>query len=146
LQDGARATVAAVNAASGEQLRIGSQIVAGCDGAGSAVVGALRNASVSELRHPFRWLTLLADVGPSKPTTLYGFHRRGFAGQMRRGRSLTRYMLEVALSDAIEDWPDDRIWSELQQRLRAVGEPRLAEGGSIERDVLSARSRRRTDA
>ena len=140
-QSGEMATVSAVDRASGEQMRVGCQIVAGCDGARGALLRGIRDASVIELHHPFRWLTLLADVAPSKPRTLYGFHRRGFAGQMRRGPSLTRYMLEVPRSDTIEDWPDDRIWPELQRRLHAVGEPQLAQGTLIERDVLDLRVR-----
>jgi p-hydroxybenzoate 3-monooxygenase len=61
----------------GEPVRIGCKFVAGCDGARSALLGAIRHASVVEWQHPFRWLTLLVDVAPSKPRTLYGFHVRG---------------------------------------------------------------------
>ena len=135
------ATVSAVELASGEQVRVGCQFVAGCDGARSVLLGAIAGASVIELQHPFRWLTLLADAAPSKPVTIYGLHRRGFAGQLRRGPKLTRYMLEVPRSDTIDDWPDARIWAELEQRLRADGEPELARGALLERDVLDLRVR-----
>lgn len=135
------ATVSAVAEASGEQVRVGCHFVAGCDGAHSALLGAIGHASVIELHHPFRWLTLIADAAPSKPRTIYGFHRRGFAGQMRRGPKLTRYMLEVPRADTIDDWPDARIWAELQQRLCAEGEPELAQGALLERDVLDLRVR-----
>jgi p-hydroxybenzoate 3-monooxygenase len=124
-----------------EAVRVGCEFVAGCDGARSALLGALRHASVVERQHPFRWLTLLAAVAPSKPRTLYGFHARGFAGQMRRGPTLTRFMLEVPRGDSVEDWPDERIWSELQERLEAADEPALARGAFIGRDVLDLRVR-----
>jgi p-hydroxybenzoate 3-monooxygenase len=66
---------------------------------------------------------------------------RGFAGQMQRGPALTRFMLQVARADTIDAWPDDRIWAELQQRLHADGEPELAPGPFVERDVLDLRVR-----
>jgi p-hydroxybenzoate 3-monooxygenase len=138
--DGAE-IVSAVAEPSGEPLRIGCKFAAGCDGARSALLGAIRHASVVEWQHPFRWLTLLVDAAPSKPRTLYGFHVRGFAGQMRRGPSLTRFMLEVPRADTLEDWPDDRVWPELEERLQANGEPQLATGAFIGRDILDLRVR-----
>jgi p-hydroxybenzoate 3-monooxygenase len=134
------ATVSAV-AESGEQVQIRCQFVAGCDGAGSELLDGIENPSVIELTHPFRWLTLIAAAAPSKPRALYGFHSRGFAGQMQRGPALTRFMLQVARADTIHAWPDDRIWAELQQRLHADGEPELAAGPFVERDVLDLRVR-----
>jgi p-hydroxybenzoate 3-monooxygenase len=134
------ATVSGV-AGSGEQVEVRCQFVAGCDGARSELLDGIEDAAVIELRHPFRWLTLIAAVAPSKPRALYGFHSRGFAGQMQRGPALTRFMLQVASTDTIEGWPDDRIWAELQQRLHADGEPELAQGPFVERDVLDLRVR-----
>jgi p-hydroxybenzoate 3-monooxygenase len=122
-------------------LRVRCRFVAGCDGARSALLNGIANASVIELEHPVRWLTLIAAAAPSKARTLYGFHRRGFAGQMQRGPALTRFMLEVPRADTVDEWPDDRIWAELQQRLRADGEPELAQGPFVERDVLDLRVR-----
>ena len=133
--------VSAAAQASGEPVSVGCKFVAGCDGARSALLAAIRHASVVECQHPFRWLTLLVDAPPSKPRTLYGFHVRGFAGQMRRGPSLTRFMLEIPRGDAIHDWPEDRVWPELQQRLHAAGEPQLARGAFIGRDILDLRVR-----
>lgn len=135
------ATVSAVAEPAGERVHVRCRFVAGCDGARNTLLGALAGACVSELHHPFRWLALIADAAPSKPRTLYGLHRRGFAGQLRRGPHLTRYMLEIPGSDTIEDWPDDRIWTELQERLHAHGEPELAQGPLIEHDLLDLRVR-----
>jgi p-hydroxybenzoate 3-monooxygenase len=140
-QDDGVAIVSAIAEPSGEPTRIVCEIVAGCDGARSDQLNAICGASVIELHHPFRWLTLLADVAPSKQRTLYGFHIRGFAGQFRRGPGLTRYMLEIPLGDTIDDWPDDRVWPELQERLHAADEPPVGQGAFIERDVLDLRVR-----
>ena len=139
LADGA--TVSAVAETSGQQVHVRCEFVAGCDGARSMLLDGIPNASVFELQHPFRWFALIAEAAPSKPRTLYGFHPRGFAGQMRRGPNLTRFMLEVPLGSTPADWPDERIWAELQQRLHAEGEPELAQGPFIGRDVLDLRVR-----
>jgi p-hydroxybenzoate 3-monooxygenase len=135
------AIVAAVAETSEEPLRVRCRFVAGCDGARSGLLNGIASASVIELEHPVRWLTLIASAAPSKARTLYGLHRRGFAGQMQRGPALTRFMLEVPGTDTIAEWPDDRIWEELQQRLHADGEPELAQGPFVERDVLDLRVR-----
>jgi len=135
------AGVVAVAETGGEQVLARCRFVAGCDGAGSALLAGIANVSLIELEHPVRWLTLIAAAAPSKPRTLYGLHRRGFAGQMQRGPELTRFMLEVSRTDTIDEWPDDRIWAELQRRLHAEGEPELAQGPFVERDVLDLRVR-----
>ena len=135
------AIVTAVVEETREPVRIECRFVAGCDGARSVLLPAIRDAAVIGLQHPFRWLTLIADAAPSKARTLYGFHRRGFAGQMRRGAKLTRFMLEVPRADTVDDWPEDRIWAELQDRLHAEGEPEIARGELVERDELDLRVR-----
>ena len=134
------ATVSAVVDGSGERVQIRCRFVAGCDGARSELHEGIENASVIELTHPFRWLTLIAGAAPSKRRALYGFHSRGFAGQMQRGPALTLHV-SGGPRDTIAAWPDDRIWAELQQRLYADGEPELAQGPFVERDVLDLRVR-----
>jgi p-hydroxybenzoate 3-monooxygenase len=135
------AIVTAVAEETREPVRIECRFVAGCDGARSVLLPAIHDATVIELHHPFRWLTLIADAAPSKARTLYGCHRRGFAGQMRRGAKLTRFMLEVPRGDTVDDWPDDSIWAELQDRLHADGEPEIVRGELLERDTLDLRVR-----
>jgi len=135
------ATVFAVAEKTGQPVQIRCEFLAGCDGARSTLLDGITDASVFELQHPFRWFALIAAAAPSKPRTLYGFHPRGFAGQLRRSPNLTRFMLEVPRGSTLADWPDERIWAELQQRLHADGEPELAQGPFIERDVLDLRVR-----
>ena len=136
--------VAIVTAVAEETLehgRIECRFVAACDGARSVLLPAIHDVDVIERQHPFRWLTLIADAAPSKARTLYGVHRHGFAGQMRRGVRLTRFMLEVPRADTVDDWPEDRVWAELEDRLHAEGEPEIARGELVERDALDLRVR-----
>jgi p-hydroxybenzoate 3-monooxygenase len=132
------AVVSAVVAATGAVLSVECEVVACCDGAASAFGAGFEVATVV---HPFRWLTLIAAAPPSSEGTVYGLHPRGFAGQMHRSATMTRFMLEVPPGDGLDDWPDERIWVELQDRLRVANRPPLAQGELVERDILDHRVR-----
>jgi len=128
------------------KLADGSAIVAdfvaaadGTYGAGraSAPAGAIREFT---MQHEFRWLTLLASTPPSAENTIYAAHERGFAGHLLRSSTVTRFHLQVPLEDTIEDWPDDRIWSELRTRLSLPGFA-LNEGPIFSKNMLEMQSR-----
>jgi p-hydroxybenzoate 3-monooxygenase len=130
--------VEAVDASTGTTLSIESEIVACCDGAASAFSSDFDASAVS---HPFRWLTLIAAAPPASKGTIYGLHRHGFAGQMHRSATMTRFMLEIPAGDGLDDWSEERIWAELQERLAAEGQPPIQAGELIERDILDHRVR-----
>src|SRR5262245_6106052 len=138
-QDAYGAIVGAIVEATGQQAMFRSEIVAVCSGAGSGpTIGGATIATV-EFSYPVRWIAVIANVSPTSQHTIYGLHRRGFAGQMRRSATMTRYYLEVPRADALDDWTDDRVWAELQERLKVAGQPPLVEGRLIERDILDLR-------
>jgi p-hydroxybenzoate 3-monooxygenase len=142
-QDAQSAVVTAVSAR-GESTTIRCEAVACCHGAASEPVvtgDVAEGVATIGVVYPFRWLTLIAATAPSNERTIYGLHPRGFAGQMRRAATMTRYMLEVPAFDSVDDWPDDRVWPELQRRLAAAGRPALREGRLVEKDVLDLRVR-----
>ncbi|MEP7114750.1 MAG: FAD-dependent monooxygenase [Ilumatobacteraceae bacterium] len=64
-----------------------------------------------------RWLAVLGNTPPLELHTIYAAHPRGFAGQMRRLPSMTRFYLEVPITDTIADWPESRVREELATRL-----------------------------
>ena len=130
-------TVRAVDSA-GRPVTVDCEVVACCDGAASALSAGAHDYAVA---YSFRWLTLIAEVPPSKHGTIYGLHRRGFAGQMLRSPTVSRFMLEVRATEEFDEWPDDRIWVELQERLAAAGRPPIERGEFLERDILDHRVR-----
>lgn len=105
--------------------RLDADVVVGCDGARSMVVGALTDARTTEVELPVRWLAMIAAAAPLVPHSVYSAHPHGFAGQMRRGPEQTRYYLEVPRVDTIADWPPGRARAELEERLGVPG--RLAD-------------------
>jgi p-hydroxybenzoate 3-monooxygenase len=125
----------------GGEHELRCDIVAGCDGfhgvsRPSIPAGRLR---VTEREYPFGWLGILADVAPSSEELVYATHERGFALLSLRSPTLSRLYVQVDHDEDVAEWPDDRIWAELQTRLATPGWT-LAEGPVLEKGVTGMRS------
>jgi p-hydroxybenzoate 3-monooxygenase len=94
--------------------------IAGCDGSHGTCRPSIPAAHLElyEREYPFAWLGVLASAAPSSDELVYSLHDRGFALFSMRSTSVTRLYLQCAPDENIEDWSDDRIWSELIARLR----------------------------
>jgi p-hydroxybenzoate 3-monooxygenase len=123
-----------------EELRC--DVVAGCDGFHGVCRAAVPDGvlSVYERLYPFAWLGLLAAVAPSTEELIYCSHERGFALHSMRSPQLTRLYLQVAPDEPIGDWPDERIWTELQTRLATDDGWTLADGPVLEKGITPMRS------
>jgi p-hydroxybenzoate 3-monooxygenase len=115
--------------------------IAGCDGfhgicRPSVPAGVLQTF---ERDYPFGWLGILAAVAPSNDELIYAHNERGFALLTMRSPELSRLYLQCAHDEEIDDWPDDRIWAELQARLGLPGWT-LQEGPILEKGVTGMRS------
>ena len=97
-------------------------------------------ASVYEKIYPFGWLGILADVPPCTHELIYANHARGFALASMRSETRSRYYVQVALDEKIEDWPDDRLWDELAVRLGPEAAANLTRGPSLEKSIAPLRS------
>ena len=137
-----RPAVSYTDPESGERMLIHCDFVAGCDGARGATRAVLTpdRAHVSRYDYGIGWLALLAEAPPSNDCVVFGMHPNGFAGHMARSPEVTRYYLECPPGDDPENWSHDRVWSELRERLGAVGAPPLTEGRLIEKRVLDMHS------
>jgi p-hydroxybenzoate 3-monooxygenase len=138
LTDRPRITYTTVDGAAQE---LECEVIAGCDGfhgisRDSVPADAL---AVFERTYPFAWLGILAQAPPSHEELIYAYHERGFALHSMRSPSITRMYLQVPPDEDIANWPDDRIWAELQRRLRADGFT-LTEGPILEKSVTGMRS------
>src|SRR5947209_1015338 len=63
--------------------------------------------------YPFGWLGVLSRTKPVSPELIYARHERGFALCSLRSQVLSRYYIQVPLTDTVDDWPDDAFWAEL---------------------------------
>jgi p-hydroxybenzoate 3-monooxygenase len=127
----------------GSDLELRCDVVAGCDGfhgisRPTVPEGALR---IYEREYPFAWLGILAEVAPSNEELIYCHHDRGFALHSMRSPKLTRLYLQCAPDADIEEWPDERIWEELQTRFATVdGDFELEQGPLVEKGITPMRS------
>ncbi|OFZ99738.1 MAG: 4-hydroxybenzoate 3-monooxygenase [Betaproteobacteria bacterium RIFCSPLOWO2_02_FULL_62_17] len=123
----------------GTLVELEADYVAGCDGFHGVCRGAVANPKVYEKVYPFAWLGILAQVAPSCDELIYARHERGFALHTMRTPKLTRLYLQCPVEDSIEQWSDDRIWSELRTRLNIPGWS-LADGPVVDKGITEMRS------
>ena len=90
--------------------------------------------------YPFGWLGVLSRTKPVSPELIYAKHDRGFALCSLRSQVLSRYYIQVPLSDSVDNWSDDEVWAELKRRLPAEVAGELITGATIEKSIAPLRS------
>ncbi len=116
--------------------------IGGCDGShgicrSSIPAGVL---NVFERAYPFGWLGILAQSKPPSEELIYCHHRRGFALFSMRSPEITRLYIQCEPDEEIANWPDDRIWQELELRLGVDESIRLEEGPILQKGLTPMRS------
>ena len=126
----------------GVSHEIGCDFIIGCDG----FHGVSRSTIPAEVLktyeriYPFGWLGILVDRPPISPELIYAHSERGFALCTMRSATRSRLYVQCPLDDQVEDWSDDRFWSELALRLDPSDAARLVPGPSIEKSIAPLRS------
>ena len=125
----------------GERLELAADLIAGCDGFHGVSRGSIPPGVLREFarEYPYGWLGILASVAPSSEELVYAHHERGFALLSMRSPELSRLYLQCAPDEDLGEWPDARIWEELQTRLGVPGWT-LREGPVLEKGVTPMRS------
>ena len=115
--------------------------IAGCDGFHGVSRAALPAGSINEydLRYPFDWLGILVEAQPATDELIYAWHERGFALHSMRSNEVSRLYIQVPPGENLDDWPDTRIWQELQLRMASDGWS-LNEGPVIDKSITEMRS------
>jgi p-hydroxybenzoate 3-monooxygenase len=125
-----------------EIVRIDCDFVIGADGFHGVSRKSIPKGVLREYEkvYPFGWLGVLSRTKPVSPELIYARHERGFALCSLRSQVLSRYYIQVPLTDTVEDWSDDSFWAELKRRLPAEVAGRLVTGPSIEKSIAPLRS------
>lgn len=123
-------------------MRVGCDYVVGADGFHGISRKSIPSGVLREYEkvYPFGWLGVLSRTKPISPELIYARHERGFALCSMRSQVLSRYYIQVPLSDAVGDWSDDAFWAELKRRLPDQVAARLQTGPSIEKSIAPLRS------
>jgi p-hydroxybenzoate 3-monooxygenase len=114
--------------------------IAGCDGFHGICRPSLPEGSWAgyDRVYPYGWLGILSDSPPPEKELIYSYHERGFSLFSMRGPQLSRLYLQCAPDEDVDNWPDARIWEELQTRLAGVRP--LQEGKILQKGVTPMRS------
>ena len=117
-------------------------LIAGCDGFHGPSRRAIPAHLVREYMHeyPFGWLGILADVPPCHDELIYANGPRGFALASMRSTTRSRYYIQVPLTERIEDWPEDRLWDELEGRFNGISQHGVTRGPALEMSIAPLRS------
>ena len=96
----------------GAEHRVDCEYIIGADGfhgvsRKSIPPGTLRE---NERVNPFGRLGVLSQTKPVSPELIYTKHKNGFALCSLRSQVLSRYYIQVPLTDKVEDWSDDAFW------------------------------------
>ncbi|MGW0731984.1 4-hydroxybenzoate 3-monooxygenase [Streptomyces sp. NPDC002851] len=122
----------------GREQTLTCDYVVGCDGfhgvARDAVPEAVRTSY--ERTYPYSWLGILAEAPPAYEELIYAHSARGFALASMRSPTVSRLYLQVPNGTDPADWPDARIWDELDARLALDADP----GFKLERGPVTAKS------
>jgi p-hydroxybenzoate 3-monooxygenase len=127
----------------GEPGRVDAEVVVGCDGSFGPSRAAVPASAARtwERVYDYAWLGVLADVTPSTDELVYAWHPDGFALHSMRSSTVSRLYLQVPPDTDLGQWPDDRIWSALAERLgEGQGGWHLYPGPITEKSVLPMRS------
>jgi p-hydroxybenzoate 3-monooxygenase len=122
--------------------RLDAVFVAGCDGSHGVSRESIPTEVLTtyERDYPFGWLGVLSETPPVSSELIYANSARGFALCSMRNPHLSRYYVQCPLDTTVEDWPDDRFWTELKSRLPRLVSNRMVTGPSIEKSITPLRS------
>jgi p-hydroxybenzoate 3-monooxygenase len=130
-------------ASNGEAQRLDCDFIAGCDGFHGISRPSVPAGALTEYErvYPFAWLGVLTESAQAAHELIYTHTDRGFALISTRSATMQRLYLQVEPDEDIADWPDDRVWEELQKRTATVdGGFRIPEGTITQKGITPMRS------
>jgi p-hydroxybenzoate 3-monooxygenase len=126
--------------ASGIDHEVRCAVLVGADGSRSMTRSSVVDRAEYFRQYPFAWFGLLCEAPHSAPELIYAHSERGFALVSQRTESIQRMYFQCSPEESVDDWSEDRIWSELQSRLDGADGFALKEGRIFDKTVLPFRS------
>ena len=126
----------------GAALRIDADFVIGCDGFHGISRPTIPQSQRQDYQrtYPFGWFGILVESAPSSDELIYAHHERGFALVSTRSPTVQRLYFQCDPTDHVDNWSDDRIWSELHGRLENDDGWKLNEGKIFQKNIIGMRS------
>jgi len=126
----------------GAARELGCDFIVGCDGFHGVCRPSVPVAARSEYTraYPFGWFGILVKAPPYAPELIYAHHARGFSLVSTRSHEVQRLYFQCDPSDVVANWPDERIWPELDARLAAEEKWDLYRGPIFQKGIIQMRS------
>src|ERR1700683_4440430 len=126
----------------GKAQQLTCDFIAGCDGSHGVCRPSIPHGVITSFEriYPFGWLGILAEAPPSSEELIYAYHDRGFALLSMRSPRIGRLYLQCRPDEDLLNWPDEKIWQELQTRLAGEENWKLQEGPVLQKSVTGMRS------
>jgi p-hydroxybenzoate 3-monooxygenase len=138
--DGDKPTIRFTRNGATEELQC--DFVAGCDGfhgiCREAIPAGILKAF--DRTYPFGWLGILAEAPPASHELIYANHERGFALMSMRSPKISRLYIQCRPEEDLNEWPDEKIWAELEGRFETRDGFGLTRGPVIQKGVTGMRS------
>jgi p-hydroxybenzoate 3-monooxygenase len=98
--------------------KLSCDYIVGCDGDKGVSRASIPKGVLTKYSHEYgyAWLAALVEA-PVTGNAIMAVSDNGFVGQLPRGPQRSRYYLQCALKDGIDDWSDERLWDEIRLRL-----------------------------
>lgn len=125
----------------GKSIEISAKLVAGCDGFHGVCRQSIpaEKMTLFERIYPFGWLGVLVDQPPVSSNVVYANHADGFALASMRSKTRSRYYVQTATGETVNDWPIEKFWSAFKKRLGTLGE-NVVTGEPLEVSIAPLRS------
>jgi len=128
--------------AEGTEFEVHADIVVGADGSRSFARRQMPEHKRNDFKveYPFAWFGILTEAPKSSPELIYANSPHGFALISQRSETVQRMYFQCDPKENVDDWSEDRIWSELQKRVDGPDGFQLKTGPIFDKTVLGFRS------
>lgn len=128
--------------AEGELFEVQADVIVGADGSRSFARRQMPDAVKQDFKvtYPFAWFGILTEAPKSAPELIYANSPYGFALISQRSETVQRMYFQCDPNENVDNWSEDRIWSELQKRVDGPDGFELKTGPIFDKTVLGFRS------
>lgn len=128
--------------AEGTLFEVHADVIVGADGSRSFARRQMPDSVKQDFKvtYPFAWFGILTEAPKSSPELIYANSPHGFALISQRSDTVQRMYFQCDPNENVDDWSEDRIWSELNQRVAGPDGFELKTGPIFDKTVLGFRS------
>ncbi len=128
--------------AEGTLFEVHADVIVGADGSRSFARRQMPDSVKQDFKvtYPFAWFGILTEAPKSSPELIYANSPHGFALISQRSETVQRMYFQCDPNENVDDWSEDRIWSELNQRVAGPDGFELKTGPIFDKTVLGFRS------